>query len=53
MDNPDSWRRIADYLEKERVEAVGTLENRDPSDPSWWADRVEWIDSVASKISDE
>jgi hypothetical protein len=41
LENPDSWRRIADYLKKERVEAVNALENGEPSDPNWWADRVE------------
>lgn len=50
LENLDSWNLISNYLLEERGKAVTVLENGDPTDPIWWADRIDWIDKAVDKI---
>ena len=44
------FRHVADWMNQERRDSLDMLENGNPEDPHWHADRIEFIEESASLI---
>ena len=47
------FRHVADWMNQERRDSLDMLENGNPEDPHWHADRIEFIEESASLIGVE